>query len=73
MMEHRIVRKIVATLTACVLMLSSATQSVLACMGITLKASDGSVVFGRTLEWGSFDLKSRLVVIPRGKICDAHS
>ena len=36
------------------------------CTGITLKAADGSVVFGRTLEWGSFDLYSRLVVVPRG-------
>lgn len=37
-----------------------------ACTGITLKAKDGAVVFGRTLEWGSFDLHSRLVVVPRG-------
>ncbi len=37
-----------------------------ACTGITLRAKDGAVVFGRTLEWGSFDLKSRLVIVPRG-------
>ncbi len=37
-----------------------------ACTGITLKALDGSVVYGRTMEWGSFDLKSRVVIIPRG-------
>jgi choloylglycine hydrolase len=37
-----------------------------ACTGITLRAKDGTVVFGRTLEWGSFDLKSRLMIIPRG-------
>jgi choloylglycine hydrolase len=37
-----------------------------ACTGITLKAKDGAVVFGRTLEWGSFDLKSRLAIVPRG-------
>jgi len=47
-------------------MLSASAQAVLACTGITLKATDGSIVFGRTLEWGSFDLKSRLTVIPRG-------
>lgn len=41
-------------------------QQVFACTGITLKAKDGTVIFGRTLEWGSFDLKSRLVVVPRG-------
>jgi choloylglycine hydrolase len=38
----------------------------LACTGITLKARDGTVMFGRTLEWGPFDLKSRLIVVPRG-------
>lgn len=37
-----------------------------ACTGITLKAKDGAVVYGRTLEWGAFDLNSRVVVIPRG-------
>ena len=37
-----------------------------ACTGITLKAGDGSVVFGRTMEWGHFDIKSGLLVIPRG-------
>ncbi len=36
------------------------------CTGITLIAQDGTVVFGRTLEWGAFDLHSRLVIIPRG-------
>ncbi len=36
-----------------------------ACTGITLRSKDGAVIFGRTCEWGTFDLKSRLVVIPR--------
>lgn len=38
----------------------------LGCTGITLKAQDGAVVCGRTMEWGSFDLLSRVVIIPRG-------
>lgn len=38
----------------------------LACTGLTLKAADGSVVFGRTLEWGTFDLNSRVAIVPRG-------
>jgi choloylglycine hydrolase len=67
------VRKTIATFTAYALLLSSAAQSVLACTGITLKARDGSVVFGRTLEWGSFDLKSRLAVIPRGYRYGVHT
>ena len=36
-----------------------------ACTGTTLKAIDGSVVYGRTLEFG-FDIKSNVLVIPRG-------
>ena len=41
-------------------------SQVVACTGITLKARDGAVVFGRSMEWGTFDLNSRLVVVPRG-------
>jgi choloylglycine hydrolase len=37
-----------------------------ACTGIILRATDGAVVYGRTMEWGTFDLNSRLVVISRG-------
>lgn len=37
-----------------------------ACTGITLKADNGAVVYGRTLEWGSFPMKSRVMIIPRG-------
>ncbi|MCE9607484.1 MAG: choloylglycine hydrolase family protein [Planctomycetia bacterium] len=36
-----------------------------ACTGITLRPKDGSVVFGRTLEFG-VDLQSNVLVIPRG-------
>lgn len=38
-----------------------------ACTGITLKAKDGSVVYGRTMEWGTFDLNSRVIIIPPGQ------
>lgn len=37
-----------------------------ACTGITLRAKDGAVVYGRTMEWGAFDLHSRVSIIPRG-------
>lgn len=37
-----------------------------ACTGLTLRAKDGAVVFGRTQEWGTFDLRSRVVIVPRG-------
>jgi choloylglycine hydrolase len=39
--------------------------SVSACTSIVLKAEDGTAVYGRTMEWGTFDLNSRLVIVPR--------
>lgn len=44
-----------------------------ACTGITLKAEDGAVVFARTCEWGTFDLHSRIVLIPRGQEFTGHT
>lgn len=37
-----------------------------ACTGIRLTAQDGAVIFGRTQEWGTFDLRSRVAIVPRG-------
>ncbi len=43
------------------------TQTVAnACTGICLVAKDGGVVYGRTMEWGTFDLNSRVAIVPRG-------
>ena len=44
-----------------------------ACTGITLKSQDGAVVFGRTMEWGTFDLLSRVVIVPRGHQFTGHT
>jgi choloylglycine hydrolase len=38
-----------------------------ACTGILLNATGGAVVYGRTMEWGAFDLKSRVLLVPRGE------
>ncbi|MEZ9365839.1 linear amide C-N hydrolase [Vibrio sp. 10N.286.49.E11] len=38
----------------------------IACTSIALKAEDGAVVYGRTMEWGAFDLNSRVAIVPRG-------
>lgn len=43
-----------------------------ACTGITLKSEDQAVVFARSMEWGTFDLKSRLVIVPRGYEYKSH-
>ena len=37
-----------------------------ACTGICLVAKDGGVVYGRTMEWGTFDLNSRVIIVPGG-------
>ena len=42
------------------------SQAALACTGLKLTGSDGTVVFGRTQEWGKFDLHPRMGVVPRG-------
>lgn len=44
----------------------SQTASAAACTGIRLVAQDGSTVYGRSMEWGAFDLVSRVAIIPRG-------
>jgi choloylglycine hydrolase len=53
---------LILALAACVTTIAPPSN---ACTGITLVSKNGAVVFGRTLEWGSFDLNSRLVVVPR--------
>jgi choloylglycine hydrolase len=57
---------------ACALLFAVEASAASACTGDTLKAGDGSVVFGRTLEWGSFDLMSRLEIVPRGIAYKTH-
>jgi choloylglycine hydrolase len=44
-----------------------------ACTSFVLKAADGAAVYGRTMEWGAFDLHSRLVVVPRGHEFTGHT
>jgi choloylglycine hydrolase len=36
-----------------------------ACTGVKLVGADGTVVFGRTQEWGKFDLKPQIAAYPR--------
>lgn len=61
--------KIVSTLkklAISVTIAATTATSALSCTGITLTAMDGSVVYGRTMEWGAFDLLSRVMIVPRG-------
>ena len=60
------VRILLSALVASLLLFSSYITIVNACTGIRLLAKDGSAVYGRTMEWGTFDLNSRVAIIPRG-------
>lgn len=44
-----------------------------ACTGFSLESKDGAVVYGRTMEWGAFDLNSQVVIMPRGQKFTAHT
>jgi choloylglycine hydrolase len=48
-------------------------RSAEACTGITLRGADGSVIFGRTLEWGSFDMLPRIAAVPSGAALKAQA
>lgn len=64
---HRLFLSGVGLLGAALLLLALASTPARGCTGITLIAGDGSVVFARTLEWGAFDLNSRVMIVPRGQ------
>jgi len=53
-----------AILTFALLNISSSPLN--GCTGIQLIAKDKSIVTGRTMEWGAFDLHSRVTIIPKG-------
>ena len=53
-------------LTLAVLAAVMGASSALACTGIILTAENGDVVYGRTQEWGAFDLQSRVMIVPPG-------
>ena len=54
-----------SVLTASMLF-STLIATVNACTDIRLSANDKSIVYGRTMEWGAFDLHSRVTIIPHG-------
>ncbi|MCB2226590.1 MAG: choloylglycine hydrolase family protein [Desulfarculaceae bacterium] len=51
---------------ACLAMAALASLPAEACTGIRLKAKDGATVYGRSMEWGAFDLESRVAIVPKG-------
>ncbi len=58
-------KKVLVKLLSIAVLLSVLTSSAAACTSFIIKTKDGSPVYGRTLEWGAFDTKSDLVLVPR--------
>lgn len=59
-------RKLTGWLTGILLLFLFCFASAEACTGVRLVAEDGSCVYGRSMEWGAFDLNSRVAIVPRG-------
>ena len=57
---------LLVALMVSILLLSTFTSTLNACTGIRLSAADKGTVWGRTLEWGAFDVHSRVTIIPQG-------
>lgn len=58
-------RKIIASVMAGS-MLGFSVAPAAACTSMIFKAQDGTSIYARTMEWGATDLKSELVMVPRG-------
>ncbi len=58
--------KLVSLVVAAAIALTVLSVSAAACTSFALVAQDGAAVYGRTMEWGAFDLNSRVTVAPRG-------
>lgn len=50
----------------CSMMVALHAVNASACTGITLKASDGSKIVARTIEWAATPMKTGYAVVPRG-------
>ena len=59
-------QKLILGLLGFVMMWGLSLSSASACTGIRMIAEDKGVVYGRTMEFGEFDLQSRVSIIPRG-------
>jgi choloylglycine hydrolase len=52
--------------TLAALMVCPGAQQAIGCTSLVFKAQDGTTIYARTMEWGASDLKSELVLVPRG-------
>jgi len=66
MKRHLIYTTFLVMLVASAVFINTFSAPAIACTGIRLIAKDGGVEYGRSMEWGAFDLTSRVAIIPRG-------
>lgn len=66
MNNKRFTLPVLVSLLALAILVTLSLSMATACTGIRLIAEDGGVVYGRSMEWGAFDLHSRVAIIPRG-------
>lgn len=62
----RIMSKRFMTSVLLLFALSILIEPASACTGVLLRGEDGTVVRGRTMEWGKFDMKTEALVVPSG-------
>jgi choloylglycine hydrolase len=58
-------KMLITILLVFILLVGTYVNSVHACTSFVIKTQDGSPIYGRTMEWGVFDLQSDLVLVPR--------
>lgn len=68
---HRMLRGLTGILISAVIAVVPSASW--ACTGITLYGDDGTIVRGRTVEWGPFDLQGALDIVPRGAVFNAQT
>ena len=59
-------RKFLVAMSLALLLFGALASDVDACTGVRLIAKDGTTVYGRSMEWGTFDINTRVSIIPRG-------
>jgi choloylglycine hydrolase len=65
MIENKVTRTLLSSAITAAVLLAGSAQSLQACTGITLTATDGTVIHARTMEF-AIDVHSDVIVIPRG-------
>lgn len=58
-------KKFLMTILSIAVLVSISPIIANACTSFIIKTQDGNPLYGRTMEWGAFDLKSDLVRVPR--------